>query len=402
MKLTASVKLLPPDGGAALLATLTAMNEAAQWCADEARESRVWGRTSLQRRCYAEAKARFGLGAQATIHALRKAANSYADKSRSGSRQAVAPHGAVAFDDRNLAWNIDAEDVRIWTTAGRQVVPFTCGPAQRKLLAFRKGESDLVLRDGCWYLYATCDVQVPEMPLATVEADFLGIDLGITNVVATSDGDLVAEIVGRDIPVAKIRARYAKTRGKLQSKKTKSANRLNRKRRGKEARFAADVNHCISKEVVRDAQRTGRAIAIEDLAGIRERVTVRRRQRRMHHSWAFAQLRSFIDYKSKLAGVPVFVVDPRNTSRTCPACDHVAKGNRHGEKFRWLDCGFVGHADKIAAWNIRRQAVGTLAVLRWLEIQSGGAVIRPYAGTDPGPLSADHGPLVCEGGLPGR
>ena len=148
MKLVATVKLLPTDGGAALLATLTTMNEAAQWCADEARASKVWGRTSLQRRCYAEAKARFGLGAQATIHALRKAANSYADTARRGTRQIVAPHGAVAFDDRNLAWHVDADEVRIWTTAGRQVIPFVCGLPQRKMLGHRKGESDLMSSTG--------------------------------------------------------------------------------------------------------------------------------------------------------------------------------------------------------------------------------------------------------------
>jgi putative transposase len=386
MKLVAPVKLVPADGGAALLATLEAMNAGAQWVADIARQERIWGKRPLHKRCYAQMRIKFGLGAQAAIRALCKAANSYADKSRRKTRQIVDTHGAVAFDDRNLAWRLDADEVRIWTTTGRQVIPFVCGPVQRKLLAQRQGESDLVYRNGEWFLYATCDIPEPEMPLAS---DFLGVDLGITNVVATSDGKLVKEVVGRDIPVAKIRARYAKTRDKLQSKKTKSANRLNKKRGRKETCFAKDVNHCISKGVVRDAQRTGRAIAIEDLEGIRDRVTVRRRQRRAHHSWAFAQLRSFLCYKSALAGVPVFAVDPRNTSRTCPRCEHCAKGNRCGSKFRCLACGLAGHADVIAAGNIRRQAFGVLFALGLVELLSGGAVMRPYAGTEAGSPTGD-------------
>ncbi|MBM3264282.1 MAG: transposase [candidate division Zixibacteria bacterium] len=37
---------------------------------------------------------------------------------------------------------------------------------------------------------------------------------------------------------------------------------------------------------------------------------------------------SHIAYKTKLAGVPVIVVDPRNTSRTCTSCRCVDKRNR--------------------------------------------------------------------------
>src|SRR5690606_37816735 len=44
-------------------------------------------------------------------------------------------------------------------------------------------------------------------------------------------------------------------------------------------------------------------------------------------NWGFHQLRSFVSYKAALLGVPVLLVDPRNTSRTCPECGHVAKEN---------------------------------------------------------------------------
>jgi putative transposase len=51
----------------------------------------------------------------------------------------------------------------------------------------------------------------------------------------------------------------------LQAKKTSSSRRLLKKRRRKEARFAADVNHQISKRIVAAAERTGRGIAVEEL-----------------------------------------------------------------------------------------------------------------------------------------
>ena len=62
-------------------------------------------------------------------------------------------------------------------------------------------------------------------------------------------------------------------------------------------------------------------------------------------------------YKAKCAGVPVCLVDPRNTSRTCPACGHVDKANRPSQaKFSCVICGFAGLADHIAAVNIGRRA----------------------------------------------
>jgi predicted transposase len=52
------------------------------------------------------------------------------------------------------------------------------------------------------------------------------------------------------------------------------------------------------------------------------------RQRATLHSWSFVQLQAFMAYKAQRAGVPVHRVDPRNTSRTCPKCGHIAKANR--------------------------------------------------------------------------
>jgi hypothetical protein len=78
---------------------------------------------------------------------------------------------------------------------------------------------------------------------------------------------------------------------RLQSRGTKSARRLLRKRSGKERRFAADVNHGIARELDggewhAHAERSGRGIAIEAWTGIRERVRVRKAGRRQHSSWA--------------------------------------------------------------------------------------------------------------------
>ncbi|MBC7294072.1 MAG: IS200/IS605 family element transposase accessory protein TnpB, partial [Thermoleophilia bacterium] len=155
--------------------------------------------------------------------------------------------------------------------------------------------------------------------------------------------------------------RHRRLRAKLQRKGTKSAKRRLKKLAGKERRFAAHTNHTISKRIVTAVQDTGRGIALEDLSGIRDRVTARRSQRATLHSWSFLQLRQFIEYKARLVGVPVVAVDPRNTSRTCPACGYVDKRNRPNQAtFSCIQCGFSGPADYIAAGTIASWAVVSL------------------------------------------
>ncbi|TQC39061.1 transposase, partial [Rhodococcus sp. WS4] len=78
-----------------------------------------------------------------------------------------------------------------------------------------------------------------------------------------------------------------------------------------------------------------------------------RKQRQQLHCWAYAQLRDQITYKAQAAGLPVQVINPRNTSKTCHLCGHCDTANRHSQAlFRCRDCGWTGHADHNAAANI--------------------------------------------------
>ncbi|MFC6560914.1 RNA-guided endonuclease TnpB family protein, partial [Nonomuraea cavernae] len=179
-------------------------------------------------------------------------------------------------------------------------VAFTASADQLTLLAaHRKGESDLVCRDGRWFLIATCDL--PDVPVRAPDG-FVGVDLGIANIAttATGTGDGVRHS-GKTLNA--VRHRHRELRRRLQAKQTKSARRLLKKRRRKEARFAADINHTIAKRIVTEAARTGRGIALEDLQGIRDRVRLRKPQRVTLHSWSFHQLGHFIAYKAARAGV---------------------------------------------------------------------------------------------------
>ena len=238
----------------------------------------------------------------------------------------------------------------IWTAVGRQLIPFVCGEHARALLATRQGESDLFVRDGQWFLAFTANVEEPpvEMP-----DNFLGVDLGIVNLAVSSDGETFSGAV-----LNGLRVRHERLRKRLQAKGTQGARRRLRKRSRKQRRFQKHVNHTISKALVAVAQGTGGGIALEDLTGIRGRVSAKKRQRSRHGNWGFAHLRQCLAYKAALAGVPVVVVDPRNTSRTCPVCGCADKANRVSQSlFSCQACGHSGLADLVAAENIRRVAV---------------------------------------------
>jgi len=133
---------------------------------------------------------------------------------------------------------------------------------------------------------------------------------------------------------------------------------------GKEARFRKHENHCISKSIVAAAKGTGRGIAVEDLSGIRDRLPAWGRDARNRLSgWSFAQLVAFLDYKARLAGVPVVKVNPAYTSQTCSACGHCEKDNRKSqEKFLCVSCGMGMNADKNAALNLRALALSKQAI----------------------------------------
>ena len=75
------------------------------------------------------------------------------------------------------------------------------------------------------------------------------------------------------------------------------------------------------------------------------------------HNWPFFQLRSFIEYKAALAGIPVIPVDPRNTSRECPECGCIDKRNRKSQsEFSCVSCHVAGVADHFAARTIAARA----------------------------------------------
>jgi len=350
MRLTAAIQLLPtPEQTDALRRTLEMANAACDYISQVAWESKTFRQFAIHKLTYQVARETFQLAAQLAVRCIGKVADAY--KLDRKTQRTFQPYGAVPYDDRILSYNLKGSEVSIWTLDGRQAIAVVCGERQRDLLATQRGETDLALVRGKWYLFVACEVETPE-PI-DVEG-FLGVDLGIVNLATDSDGESFS---GQHIE--RRRQRYQARRGALQKIGTKAAKRRLHDLRGRQHRFQKDTNHAISKRLVAKAERTKRAIALEDLSGIRTRARVKgRRQRALHSNWAFAQLRAIIGYKAQRAGVRVELLDPAYTSQRCSMCGHTERRNRKSQAtFCCIVCGHQLPADYNAAINIEWAAV---------------------------------------------
>ena len=347
MKLSMKLKLITTETQKqTLLDTMQRFNSACDYISDVAFENKAFGQIRLHRLVYYDVRDKFGLTSQMAIRAIGKVVESYkADKE---SKHTFYKYGAIVYDQRILKFKFP-DKINLSTIQGRETISFLFQNYRNLDMRRVAGQADLVYHDGVFYLIVCVDV--PKPPEDKPD-DFLGVDLGIVNIATDSTSERFA-----GNKVNSVRNRYFRIRKKLQKKGTKSAKRLLKKRKRKEQRFARDTNHVISKKIVDKAKALGLGIALENLKGIRDRVTVRKPNRRQHANWSFYDLRTKITYKAQLVGIKVVLVDPRNTSRQCSVCGFISKKNRPNQStFLCQSCGYSCNADQNASANIAVRA----------------------------------------------
>jgi putative transposase len=273
---------LDADAAAAIRATAAQFNAAATYCASVAWEERITNKNKLHHVVYGPTRVTYGLGAQLACCARDKAAEAVRAARANGydTCPTFRPDSAIRYDARTYRL-MSMDRVSLNTLTGRVVGQFLLGEFQRRHLydtSWKIGGAELVQRDGQFYLHIT---QTKANPDPDEPTGFLGVDLGIINLGADSDGKTYS-----GAHVQAVRERRFKQRQELQQANTRRARWRLRKNARREARFQRDVNHCISKKLVAKARTARKALALEDLTKIRERVTVRRAQRRARHSWA--------------------------------------------------------------------------------------------------------------------
>jgi putative transposase len=225
-----------------------------------------------------------------------------------------------------------------------------------------------------WFVVLTAEQDQPEPLPATGSA--VGIDLGIANFLADSAGEFVPNPRHGRRAAAKLEAaQQALSRFPRRKAKNRTANHQRAVDKvaalhGKVRRQRLDHAHKTALGLVRVHD----VIAHEDLK-IRNMVKApapkpdpdqpgsflpngAAAKAGLNRGIADAGWGVFLTIllaKAESAGREVIAVDPRNTSRECPECGHVAKENRPTqEKFHCVACGHAAHADTVGALNVLR------------------------------------------------
>ncbi len=194
--------------------------------------------------------------------------------------------------------------------------------------------------------YTFISVTIHENPEYQPES-YIGVDLNATGHVAVAANPKTGKVLKLGKKAQHIHKKYSNLRKKLQKRgKFKKLKQI----KNRESKIIKDLNHKISKGVVEFARKTKSGLRLEDLKGIRKTSKSSRSFRYSLNSWSFYQLKTMIEYKAKLLGVPVSYVDPRNTSKTCSKCGLI--GKRDKKSFKCPSCGHVDNADVNAAFNI--------------------------------------------------
>lgn len=224
------------------------------------------------------------------------------------------------------------------------------------------GTGKLVSLNGEWYFHIPMTKQAEQGFSADKARHVVGIDRGL-RFLATAYDEKGKTSFADGKPVMAKREKFQEVRSELQSRGTKSAKRTLKRISGRENRWMSDVNHQISKTLVREYG-TDTLFVLEDLTGVSfndGHLAGRSPQGRQElRSWPFYQLEQFLTYKAHAASSEVLKVKPDYTSQRCPKCGRIHKGNRDHAAHEYIcdRCGYRSNDDRIGAMNI--QILGTL------------------------------------------
>ncbi len=333
--------VLPTGARKELKSTLEEFNRACNTLSELAFQRDLHRRYDIHHEGYRLIRDETNLPSQHVINAIAKVSAVYT-RDRNKCHQ-FKPHSSLRYDAKSMTLSRDFQTASLAVCPkGRVTGRLQMSAKMRKQLGQSEfGSAELVYCKGNFYLHISITIPEPEVKQPQSS---LGVDLGVSRVAVTSDKKFHTE---KNIRHRK--ACYKRTRRSLQANGSKSAKRALKRVSGRERRFVADTNHCVSKQIVADAKANNQRIVLEDLNGIRETGKAK-----CVHEWSFAQLQWMIRYKAARAGVEVAAVPPRYTSQTCSRCLHL--GVRPNQSsFQCRDCGYQINADLNGAKSIAQR-----------------------------------------------
>ena len=198
-----------------------------------------------------------------------------------------------------------------------------------------------------------------ELPERCEPRTAIGVDMGVTDVVALSDGTRYEGAPSRSAEIERKQRRLARVKkGSRERRKRRRvlANAWRRKR-------VRDRNwrHRISTDIVRKAD----WIAIEDLSLANmvrsakgtvdspgKNVAAKAGLNRALREQGLGMMRSQFTYKAEWAGKWLSIVRPEFTSQACHVCGVIEKESRNGKVYECRSCGITDDADVNGACNV--------------------------------------------------
>ncbi|RKN83719.1 RNA-guided endonuclease InsQ/TnpB family protein [Paenibacillus ginsengarvi] len=203
-------------------------------------------------------------------------------------------------------------------------------------------------KNGRYYACLSCEIEAEPLPQTNRQA---GVDLGVRQLAATSDGS----IFEAPKPLRKSEAKL-KRQQKAVSRKQRGSSRRRKavltlaRQHERVANQRKDYAHQVSRTLVNRYD----LIAFEEL-----NVQGMVRNHKLAKSIAdtgWSGLVQFVTYKAESAGRQVVRVDPRYTSQCCSTCHHIVKKTLAERIHRCKQCGTTLDRDVNAAINILARA----------------------------------------------
>ncbi len=182
-------------------------------------------------------------------------------------------------------------------------------------------------------------VEVPDVEIKT-DGDVLAVDVGVNKLLSDSNGNHYGE-------------EFKKIRDKIKRRKPGSKGRR---------RAFKERDNLINRTVNQLPWGAINTIGVEALHDMKRGKKKGRGKtfRKAMAPWTYRRALNRIEDKAQENRVRLVLVDPANTSRTCPDCGAAHKENRRGETFQCIICGRAGDADTVGALNVLARTLATL------------------------------------------
>ena len=217
-------------------------------------------------------------------------------------------------------------------------------------------------KSGHWYVSFGTERELEQNPIHPSKSA-IGIDLGVTKLITTSDGQQIKpknSFKSNQIKLAKLQRQLS--RKVLFSQNWKKQNRKIQKLH----HHIANIRHDYLHKITTTISKNHAMIACEDLkvanmsksaSGSMENkgcnVKAKSGLNKSILDQGWGMMVDMLEYKQQWQGGLLIKVNPRHTSQTCSECQHIAKENRQTQsKFECVKCRYVANADVNAACNI--------------------------------------------------